>query len=66
MFSHFSVIPLASAYVAVIMGLWLELLSEKPPCTSGVIGQQIAKTVFKLLNFYNYIIFGVGGRAEGE
>ena len=29
--------------------------------SSRVIGQQIARTVLKLFNFYTYIIFGVGG-----
>ena len=37
---------------AVIMGLWLVLLSEKPSSTSRVVRQQIEKTVFKLFNFY--------------
>ena len=37
------------------------LLSEKPSSTSRLVRQQIAKTVFKLFNFYSYIIFGVGG-----
>ena len=46
--------------VAVIMGL-LVLLSEKPFSTSRLVGQQIAKTIFKLFTFYSYIIFGVGG-----
>ena len=54
-------LPLAWPYVDVIMGLWLLLLSEKPSSTSRVVGQQIAKTVFKLFNFYSSIIFGVGG-----
>ena len=48
-------------YVAVIMGICLVLLWEKPSSTSRFVGQQIAKTVFKLFNFYSYIIFGVGG-----
>ena len=47
------------------MGLWLVLLSEKPSSTSRVVGQQIAKMVFKLFNFYSYIIFGVGERDGG-
>ena len=46
---------------AVIMGICLVLLSEKPSSMSRVVGQQIAKMIFKLLNFYSYIIFGVGG-----
>ena len=46
--------------VAVIMGL-LVLLSEKPLSTTRLVGQQIAKTIFKLFIFYSYIIFGVGG-----
>ena len=58
-------LPLAWPFVDVIMGLWLVLLSEKPSRTSRIVGQQIAKTVFKLFNFYSYIIFGVGGR-DGE
>ena len=52
-------LPLALLYVAVIMGLWLVLLSEKPSSISRVVGQQIAKTNFKLFNFYSYIIFSV-------
>ena len=39
-------LPLALLYVAVIMGLWLVILSEKPSITSRVVGQQIAKTSF--------------------
>ena len=58
-------LPLAWPYVDVITGLWLVLLSEKPSSTSRVVGQQIAKTVFKLFNFYSYIIFGVGERDGG-
>ena len=58
-------LPLAWPYVDVIMGLWLVLLSEKPSSTSRVVGQQIAKMVFKLFNFYSYIIFGVGERDGG-
>ena len=54
-------LPLAWPYAAVIMGLWLVLLSEKPSSTSRVVRQQIEKTVFKLFNFYSYIIFSVGG-----
>ena len=42
------------------MGL-LVLLSEKPLSTSRLVGQQIAKTIFKFFIFYSYIIFGVGG-----
>ena len=38
--------------VAVIMGR-LVLLSEKPFSTSGVVGRQIAKTIFKLFIFYS-------------
>ena len=53
-------LPFTWPYVAVIMGLWLVLLSEKPSSTSRVVGQQIDKAVFKLFNFYSYIIFGVG------
>ena len=34
---------------------------ERPSSTSKVVGQQTAKTVFKLFNVYSYIIFGVGG-----
>ena len=41
------------------MGLWLVLLSEKPSSTSRVVGQQIAKTSFKLFNFYSYIVLSV-------
>ena len=52
-------LPLALLYVAVIMGLWLVLLSEKPSSTSRVVGQQIAKTSFKPFNFYSYFIFSV-------
>ena len=44
---------------------WLVFLSEKPSSTSRVVGQQIAKMVFKLFNFYSYIIFGVGGGGGG-
>ena len=58
-------LPLAWPYVDAIMGLWLVLLSEKPSSTSRVVGQQIAKMVFKLFNFYSYIIFGVGERDGG-
>ena len=47
------------------MGLWLVLLSEKPTSTSRVVRQQIEKTVFKLFNFYSYIISGVGGGGVG-
>ena len=54
-------LPLAWPYAAVIMGLWLVLLSEKPSGTSRVVRQQITKTIFKLFNFYSYIIFGPGG-----
>ena len=54
-------LPLAWPYDAVIMGLWLVLLSEKPSSTSRVVGQQTAKTVFKLFNAQSYIIFGLGG-----
>ena len=54
-------LPLAWPYAAVIMGLWLVLLSEKPSGTSRVVRQQIEKTIFKLFNFYSYIIFGPGG-----
>ena len=50
-------LPLAWPYVAVIIGLWLV---KKLPSTTRVAGQQIPKTVFKLFNFYSYIIFGVG------
>ena len=53
-------LPFTWPYVAVIMGLWLILLSEKPSSTSRVVGQQIDKTVFRLFNLYVYIIFGVG------
>ena len=52
-------LPLALLYLAVIMGLWLVLLSEKPSSTSRVVGQQIAKTSFKPFNFYSYFIFSV-------
>ena len=52
-------LPPPLLYVAVIMGLWLVLLSEKPSSTSRVVGQQITKTSFKLFNFYSYIIFSV-------
>ena len=52
-------LPPPLLYVAVIMGLWMVLLSEKPSSTSRVVGQQIAKTSFKLFNFYSYIIFSV-------
>ena len=54
-------LPLAWPYVAVIMGLWLVLFSERPSSTGRVVGKQTAKTVFKLFNFYSYITFGVGG-----
>ena len=54
-------LPLAWPYGAVIMGLWLVLFSERPSSTSKVVGQQTAKTVFKLFNVYSYTIFGVGG-----
>ena len=54
-------LPFTWLYVALIMGLWLVLLSEKPSSTSRVFGQQTAKTVFKLFNVHSYIIFGVGG-----
>ena len=56
-------LPLAWPYDAVIMGLWLVLLSEKPSSTSRVVGQQTAKTIFKLFNVQSYIIFGLGGRS---
>ena len=55
-------LPLEWPYDAVIMGLWLVLLSEKPSSTSRVVGQQTAKTIFKLFNVQSYIIFGLGGR----
>ena len=48
-------LSLALPYVAVIMGFWLVLLSKKPSSTSKFVGQQIAKTVFQLFNFYSYI-----------
>ena len=51
-------LPLAWPYVDVIVGLWLLLLSEKPSNTSRVVGQQIAKTVLKLFNFYDYNLRG--------
>ena len=54
-------LPLAWPYAAVIMALWLVLLSEKPSGTSRVVRQQITKTIFKLFNFYSYIIFGPAG-----
>ena len=54
-------LPLTWPYVAVIMGLWLVLFSERPSSTSRVVGQQTSKTVFKLFNVYSYIVFGVGG-----
>ena len=57
-------LPLEWSYVAVIMGLWLVFLFEKPSSTSRVVGQQIAKTVFKLFIFYSYIIFGGGGEGR--
>ena len=41
-------LPLALLYVAVIIGPWLVLLSEKPSSTSRGVGQQIAKTSVKL------------------
>ena len=50
---------LGTPYVPVIMGLWYVLLSEKPSSTSRVVGQQITNTIFKLFNFYSYIIFSV-------
>ena len=49
-------LPFTWPYVAVIMGLWLVVLSEKPSSTSRVVGQQIKKTDFKLFTFYSYII----------
>ena len=52
-------LPLALLYVAVIIGPWLVLLSEKPSSTSSGVGQQIAKTSVKLFNFYSFIIFSV-------
>ena len=52
-------LPLALLYVAVIIGPWLVLLSEKPSSTSRGVGQQIAKTSVKLFNFYSFIIFSV-------
>ena len=52
-------LPLVLLYVAVIMELWLVLLSEKPSSTIRVVGQQIAKTSFKLFNLYSYVIFSV-------
>ena len=61
-------LPLAWPYVDVIMGLWLLLLSEKPSSTSRFVGQQIAKTVFKFVNFYTVTIYLVcvwGGGGEG-
>ena len=61
-------LPLAWPYVDVIMGLWLLFLSEKPSSTSRVVGQQIAKTVFKLFNFYTvtlYVVWGEGGEGRG-
>ena len=58
-------LPLAWPYVDVIMGLWLLLLSEKPSSTSRVVGQQIAKTVFKLFNFYAVTLYLVWGERGG-
>ena len=52
-------LPLALLYVAVIIGPWLVLLSEKPSSTCRGVGQQIAKTSVKLFNFYSFIIFSV-------
>ena len=52
-------LPLALLYVAVIIGSWLVLLSEKPSSTCRGVGQQIAKTSVKLFNFYSFIIFSV-------
>ena len=44
------------------MGICLVLLSKKPSSMSRVVGQQIAKMIFKLLNFYSYIIILFGER----
>ena len=59
-------LPFAWAYVDVIMGLWLLLLSEKPSSTSRVVGKQIAKTVFKLFNYYTVTLYFVLGEGGGE
>ena len=54
-------LPLAWPYVAVIRWLWLATLGESFQHKQGrVVGEQKAKTVFKIFNFYSYIIFGVG------
>ena len=61
-------LPFAWPYVDVIMGLWLLFLSEKPSSTSRFVGQQIAKTVFKFVNFYTvtlYLMGGEGGEGSG-
>ena len=58
-------LPFTWLYVAVIMGLWLVLLSEKPSSTSRVVGQQTAKTVFKLFNVHRHYIW-CGGRGVVE
>ena len=62
-------LPLEWPYVEVIMGLWLLLLSEKPSSTNRVVGQQIAKTAFKLFNFYTvtlYVVCWGGGGGQGR
>ena len=58
-------LPFAWPYVDVIMGLWLLFLSEKPSSTSRFVGQQIAKTVFKFVNFYTVTLYLVCGGGEG-
>ena len=59
-------LPFAWPYVDVIMGLWLLFLSEKPSSTSRFVGQQIAKTVFKFVNFYTVTLYLVWGGGEGR
>ena len=38
------------------------LYSSRRNLPSRVVGQQTAKTIFKLFNVQSYIIFGLGGR----
>ena len=52
-------LPLTWPYVAVIMGLWLVLFSERPSSTSRVVGQQTSKTVssFSTSTVTSYLVW---------
>ena len=61
-------LPLAWPDVAVIMGLWLVLLAERPSSTIRVVGQEIANTVFKNSSstVTLYLVFGGGGSKNNQ